>query len=124
MGLVASQARLLMLTARRHDLSFTIQSLTQQKMMMANSMQNLAMMQSNMMSGAASGNPQQQNYMNMQYRSLEQRKEIINSHEKMLDLMIKNADTQLQAVMQEIESVEKVKDQSIKMGFKYFNAQG
>lgn len=118
MGLVASQARLLMLTARASDLEFEMQSISQQIMLVSGSMGNLAMQSANVtMNAMNSNNSQQAAAMTKQ---LESKRYQLEQWEKVLDMKMKNADTQHSAVVTEMDSVKKIIDKNIERTFKYF----
>ncbi|MCK7484429.1 MAG: hypothetical protein MZU97_01900 [Bacillus subtilis] len=55
--------------------------------------------------------------------SQEAQLKIVQNREKMLDILLKQYDTQHKAISQEFESVQKVIDDNIKRSFKY-GAQG
>lgn len=94
MGLVAGQARLLMLTARRLDLEFDMQKITQQRT-------NMAM--------------QAQAFMNDEQATAQ-----VQAMDKNLELKQKEIETQHKAVETEYESAKKIVDKNIEGSFKYF----
>jgi hypothetical protein len=106
MGFAASQARLLMLTARRSDLELQRQFLNQGRMQLSNIL-NL------MFNNAASLEPQSANAQQLQNRIA-----AIQEIDKQLELQSKRIDTQHEACMTEIESVQKVIQRNIQMSFK------
>lgn len=108
MGLAASQARFLMLTARKSDLQMQGQAINQARMALAN-------MMSQMINGQANMTPD-----NPAMVQLQKRIEAIQQIDKRLELMLKRVDTQEQAVQTEIAAVQKVIDKNIDSSFKTF----
>lgn len=94
MGLVAGQARLLMLTAYKSDLEFQMQQICQKRLML-------------------SANAQ----MAMTNEGLQKQ---LQQMDKSLELMQKQIETQHKAVETEYDSAKKVVDKNIEMSFKYF----
>ena len=93
MGLVASQARLLMLTAYKSDLEFKMQQISQRRMQLA----------------AAATQAIYNEPAQAQLQSLD----------KQLEMQLKIYETQQKAVTTEYESVMKIIDKNIQMSFKY-----
>lgn len=108
MGLGASQARLLMLTARKSDLELHLQFVNQGRMQLANMVSGLFSAQSNL-------DPSSQESQNLNASIAS-----IQSRDKMLELESKKLDTQHQAVQTEVESVQKVISKNIESSFKLF----
>jgi predicted nucleic acid-binding Zn-ribbon protein len=108
MGLAASQARFLMLTARKSDLEMQGQSINQARMALANQM-------SKMMEGQANMTPDDPKMQQEQKRV-----EAIQQIDKRLEMQLRRVDTQQQAVQTEIQAVQKVIDKNIDMSFKTF----
>lgn len=108
MGLGASQARFLMLTARKSDLEMQGQSINQARMALANKM-------STMMDGQSQMNPDDPK-MQQQQKQVE----AIQQIDKRLEMQLRRVDTQQQAVQTEIQAVQKVIDKNIDMSFKTF----
>ena len=108
MGLAASQARLLGLTARKSDLELKGQFINQNRMMLANVMGQL-------FSNCSSLEPDSK-----QYKALQNRIERLQTVDKMLEMQLRRVDTQQQAVQTEIGAVQKVIDKNIDMSFKTF----
>ena len=106
MGLVASQARLLALTARKSCLEFFGQMINQRRM-------DLASMQMPGMIGALNPNHPMAQMMQFRMQRLQQ-------IDQMLEMQLKQVDTQQQAVQTEIGAVQKVIDKNIEMSFKTF----
>lgn len=94
MGLVAGQARLLLLTSRRLDLEFDMQRITQQRTNMAQQAQAL---------------------MNDEQATAQ-----VQAMDKNLELKQKEIETQHKAVETEYESAKKIVDKNIEGSFKYF----
>lgn len=108
MGLAASQARLLGLTARKSDLELRGQFINQQRMMLANVMGML-------FNNTASLEPDSK-----EAKVLQARIERLQQVDKMLEMQLRRVDTQQQAVQTEISAVQKVIDKNIDMSFKTF----
>lgn len=106
MGLAASQARLLMLTARKSDLELQWQFVSQARMQLANATSGLYNQMANLNPG--SGDDQR---LQAQIAALQEQ-------DKRLEMESKRIDTQHQAVQTEIESVQKVITKNIEMSFK------
>jgi hypothetical protein len=106
MGLGASQARLLMLTARKSDLELHLQMVNQGRMQIANMVSALFNRQSNLEPDSADSKRLQASISSIQER------------DKMLELETKRLDTQHQAVQTEIDSVQKVISKNIESSFK------
>jgi len=126
MGLVASQARLLMLYDRKSTLEFQMQCLTTRLMAAAAQTTGIAQEQSNLFSQLTQGDvsDSKKDQINAQLGQLEAKMAKITSWNKQIELMQKNIETQHSAVQTEIESVQKVIDKNISMTFKYFNHNG
>ena len=108
MGLAASQARFLMLTARKSDVEMQGQAINQQRMAIANAVGNMFGASANLDPDSA-----QSKQMQMQIESLQQ-------VDKALELQLRRVDTQQQAIQTEIQAVQKVIDKNIDMSFKTF----
>jgi hypothetical protein len=108
MGLAASQARFLMLTARKSDLEMQGQAINQYRMALANMMGNYLMQSSNLDPNSA------------QAQQTQKMVESLQQADKRLELMLRRVDTQQQAVQTEIQAVQKVIDKNIDMSFKTF----
>lgn len=108
MGLSASQARYLMLTARKSDLELIGQFINQARMSLANTTGALFTITANL-------EPESPEALQIQARIA-----AIQTLDKALELNLRRVDTQRQAVMTELEAVKKVIDKSIEMSFKTF----
>lgn len=108
MGFAASQARLLILTARKSDLELQGQFINQQRMFLANITQNLFMTASNL---EPESNEMAQ--INLRIQALQ-------SLDKALEIQLKRVDTQQEAVQTEIEAVQKVIEKNIASTYKTF----
>jgi ribosomal protein L17 len=108
MGLAASQARFLSLTARKSDLELRGQFINQNRMMLANAVSSL-------FSQSATLEPDSK-----EAKVLQARIERLQSVDKMLEMHLRRVDTQQQAVQTEISAVQKVIDKNIDMSFKTF----
>lgn len=108
MGLAASQARFLALTARKSDLELKGQFINQARM-------QLASLTGQMFSASASLEPDSK-----EAKLLQARIERLQQVDKMLELQLRTVDTQQQSVQTEIAAVQKVIDKNIDMSFKTF----
>lgn len=121
MGFAASQARLLMLTARKSDLELQLQFVNQARMMIANQMGSLTNQQLQSMQvndPRQMENPGfQQQQQQMQQRNNAQMT-MIQQMDKMLEMEGRRLDTQHQAVQTEVEAVNKVISKNIESSFK------
>lgn len=118
MGLVASQCRLLMLHARKIDIEFMVQSITQQLLMLSGATMNLSTQMATLQNGMMSGgqNPQ----MNAMQQGQDAQLQRLHQWNKTLELLLQQYNTQHQAIQTEIDSVKKCVDKSIEQDFKYF----
>ncbi|OGI17542.1 MAG: hypothetical protein A2255_07270 [Candidatus Melainabacteria bacterium RIFOXYA2_FULL_32_9] len=103
MGLVASQARILMLTSRKSDLEFAMQQISQRRMMLAQATMSLA--QTQMAAG-----PEAQE---------DPRSAMLQQVDKMLEMQSLQFQTLHKTVSTELESVQKIIDKNIERSFKY-----
>lgn len=108
MGLAASQARYLMLTARKSDLELTGQQINQSRLQLANITNDL-------FNVASTLDPDADEAIQIQLRI-----NSLQSLDQALELQLRRVDTQQQAVQTEIESVQKVIDKNIDLVFKTF----
>ncbi len=106
MGLGASQARLLSLTARKSDLELQLQFVNQARQQVSSMVSGLFNKQSNLNPDSADSQRLQSSISSIQER------------DKSLELESKRLDTQHQAVQTEIESVQKVISKNIESSFK------
>jgi len=107
-GLAASQARYLSLTARSSDLELTGQQINQSRLQLAN-------MTSQLFTIAANLEPDSNTSIQLQLRI-----NALQSLDKSLELQLRRVDTQQQAVQTEIDAVAKVIDKNIANTFKTF----
>lgn len=107
-GLAASQARFLALTARKSDLELTGQQINQSRMQLAN-------VTNDMFNAVTNLEPDSPAAIQMQLRI-----NALQSLDKSLELQLRRVDTQQQAVQTEIDAVQKVIDKNIDMSFKTF----
>lgn len=105
MGLAASQARLLMLTARKSDLEFRLQQINQSRMRLANSMMTLFPV----LTGSEPDSPQV-------VRAQEMSK-LVQQQDKLLELHANQISTQHQAVSTELDAVQKIISKNIQSSF-------
>lgn len=108
MGFAASQARLLMLTARKSDLELQMQFITQAKMGLANMMNALVPTNANLEPGKNNPELEQKQLAMMG----------VQAQDKVLELQLKRIESQHQAVGTEIESVQKIIQKNIESTFK------
>ncbi len=106
MGLAASQARLLMLTARKSDLELHLQFINQGRLQLANMVTKLIGAQMNLEPDSNES------------KELNQRIQAIQEQDKMLEIHARRIDTQHQAVQTEIDAVSKVISKNIESSFK------
>lgn len=108
MGMAASQARYLLLTARKSDLEFTGQQINQSRTQLANV--------TNELFNVATGlDPDTDEAIEIQLRI-----NSIQSLDEALELQLRRVDTQQKSVQTEIEAVQKVIDKNITQTFKTF----
>lgn len=108
MGFAASQARYLMLTARKSDLELQGQFINQARMQLANMMNAL-------FNQTASLSPTDPDVQRIQASI-----QAIQAIDKSLELQLRRVDTQREAVQTEIEAVRKVIATNIQSTFKTF----
>lgn len=106
MGLGASQARLLMLTARKSDTELQLQMVNQARMQISNMVSALFGRQANLEPDSADS------------KRLQSTISAIQERDKSLELESKRLNTQHQAVQTEIDSVQKVISKNIEGSFK------
>lgn len=108
MGFAASQARFLMLTARKSDLELQGQFINQQRMFLANISQNLFTTASNL-----EPDSREMAQINLRIQALQ-------ALDKALEIQLNRVDTQQEAVRTEIEAVRKVIGKNIAGTYKTF----
>lgn len=108
MGFAASQARYMMLSARRSDLELQGQFVNQARMQLANMTGALFTIASNL-------EPESPETQQLQGRIA-----AIQAIDKALELQLRRVDTQRDAVQTEIDSVRKVIGKNIESTFKTF----
>ena len=107
MGLAASQARFLSLTARKSDLEFNGQKINQERM-------RLSYQTSTLFSDIISLTDP------AEYELKELQIEDYHRQDRILEMELKNIDTQQKEVQTEIDAVKKVIDKNVEMTFKTF----
>src|SRR5262249_10654407 len=107
MGLAASQARFLALTARKSDLELSGEQINQSRAQLSNITNELFMLYSEAMDDG-------------QKDVLQFRIAALQSVDKMLEQQLRRVDTQRDAVQTEIDAVNKIIDKNIEMSFKTF----
>lgn len=113
MGLAASQARFLQLTARKSDLEFKGQQINQERTINAHAMETLV---EQMQALAADGLLDDPSL----YHSIEAELEQKHAIDRTLEIELRNVDTQHQEVQTEVDAVSKVIDKNIDMTYKTF----
>lgn len=108
MGFAASQARYLVLTARKSDLELQGQFVNQARMSLANTMGALFTISANL-------DPESPTAIAIQARVA-----AVQSLDKALEMQLRRVDTQRNAVQTEIEAVQKVISKNIEGSFKTF----
>lgn len=108
MGLAASQARFLMLTAQKSKLELNGQQTNQSRAQLANITNQLFALLSNIDPNSTEG------------QQLQFRVSALQSIDKMLEEQLRRVDTQREAIQTEIDAVQKVIDKNIEMTFKTF----
>ena len=108
MGLAASQARFLVLTARKSDVEMQGQRINQERLKIANAVGSL-------FNAATNLDPDSQDSSTLQMRI-----EALQQIDKALELQLRRVDTQQQAIQTEIAAVQKVIDKNIDLSFKTF----
>ncbi|MBK8189502.1 MAG: hypothetical protein IPK79_03545 [Vampirovibrionales bacterium] len=109
MGFAASQARYLILTARKSDLELQGQFINQARMQLANITGSLFSISANL-------EPESPQAMALQARIAS-----IQAMDKALELQLRRVDTQRDAVQTEIDAVRKVIGKNIASTFKTFS---
>jgi len=108
MGFAASQARYMMLTARKSDLELMGQFINQARLSLANITGSLFAISANLAPESAAA------------QALQARIAALQSVDKALELQLRRVDTQHEAVQTEIEAVRKVIGKNIESTFKTF----
>jgi hypothetical protein len=108
MGIVASQARYLMLTARKNDLEFAGQQLNQSRTQLAN-------VQNQLFNEATNLDPESAAAIKIQLKL-----NSVQALDQALELQLKRVDTQQKAVSTEMESVTKLIQKNVESTFKTF----
>ncbi|MBX2860516.1 MAG: hypothetical protein KTR14_04735 [Vampirovibrio sp.] len=108
MGLAASQARFLLLTARKSDLELTGQQINQSRLQIANITNQLFTVASNL-------EPDSAESIQIQLRI-----NALQSLDQGLELQLRRVDSQQEAVQTEIDAVQKVINKNIDLTFKTF----
>lgn len=106
MGLAASQARLLMLTARKSDIELQLQFVSQARMQLSNGVSYLYSQSANLTPGSSDD------------KKLQSQIAQIQEADKRLEMESKRLDTQRTAIQTEYESVQKMIQKNIEVSFK------
>jgi DNA repair ATPase RecN len=112
MSFVTSCYRQQMLTARASDLAFMGQSINQARLQLGNTIGNL-------LNGSANLEPE-----SPQMQQIQAQLAMLQQLDKNLEVQLKRIDTQRQAVVTELEAVQKVLGKAIDSGFKTFATFG
>jgi capsule polysaccharide export protein KpsE/RkpR len=108
MGFAASQARLMMLTARVSDLELQGQFINQARLQLANTVGSLFTITANLEPESPTA------------QALQARVAAIQAIDKALDLQLKRLDSQREAIQTELDAVKKVVTKNIQTSFKTF----
>lgn len=108
MGFAASQARLMMLTARNSDLELQGQFINQARLQLANTVGALFTITANLEPESPTS------------QALQARIAAIQAIDKALDLQLRRLDSQREAIQTELEAVKKVITKNIQSTFKTF----
>jgi hypothetical protein len=108
MGMAASQARLLLLTARKSDLELAGQQINQSRTQLAN-------LTNQLFNTATVLDPDSDEAIQIQLRI-----NSLQSLDQALELQLRRVDTQQRAVQTEVESVQKIITKNIETTFKTF----
>lgn len=129
MGLAASQARYVMLTAKKSNLEFTGQQINQERTILSDQTQDLydavllldtpdpALVETDPAAYQA-----QQDAYESEYNQINAEIETYQQQDRQLEINLRNVDTSQQAVQTEIEAVQKVIDKNIEQTFKTFSS--
>ena len=118
MGLSASQARFLQLTSRKSDIEYNGQQVNQQRTILAASTTQIATQMAQLLQTL---DPATTDVLsNVTYQALTSQENQIHSQDQVLEMQLKDIDTQHNAVQTEIDSVKKVIDKNIDSTFKTF----
>lgn len=127
MGLSASNGRFLGLTARKSDLEFQGQQINQERMKLSKETEDLFQQYLNIPvpdAALVEINPAayqaQKDTYDAAIARINADTEIVQQMDRQLEIDLKNVDTSQQAVMTEIEAVQKVIDKNIDSTFKTF----
>ena len=116
MGLAASQARFLQLTARKSDIEYKGQQINQERTINANNMEQLVEQMQAASQTNGDGDLVDPNLYTVVQAELDQKHVI----DQQLEIELKNIDTQHTEVQTEVDSVKKVIDKNIDMTYKTF----
>lgn len=107
MGLASATFRLVYLESFRHDLESKIQAITESKMSLTTTIDELINVGNDM-------DPESETV-----KQLQARRDKLNALDKKLDAQLQLYKAQLEMANEEIESAEKLRDASIKRSFSY-----
>ena len=109
-GLAPSQARLFMLISRKRDLEFQAQSITQERMNLANAMRNLISLTSKITD-------------EQPLQTLQNRIEQLQQVDKILELQLNRIYSQSQAIESEINAIQKVISRNTSDSFTFLDSK-
>lgn len=107
MGLASATFRLVYLESFRHDLEMKIQTITESKLSLTKTIDELVNVGNDM-------DPESETV-----KQLQARRDKLNALDKKLDAQLQLYKSQLEMVNTEIESAEKLRDKTIERSFKY-----
>ncbi len=116
MGLAASQARFLQLTARKSDLEYKGQQINQSRTINANGMEQLVEQMQAASAVTGDGSLVDPSLYTTIQAELDQKHVV----DEQLEIELKNLDTQHTEVQTEVDAVKKVIDKNIDMTYKTF----
>lgn len=109
MGLAASQARLLMLTARKSDLELQMQMINQARMQLSNMLNGMFGRQVNLEPDSQQG------------KAVTAATSQLQQQDKMYEMQAQRISTQHEAIQTELDAVKKVISKNISSSFNVFN---
>jgi len=122
MGAVAGPSIVLQcMIAQEHDFTSMLNSIMDQRAIMAQASIFLGMQKAQVLQGSMNGSSPQNT---AQMGIIEQKQKILEQMEKMLDMKKTQIETQLKACQQRRESLEKLLDKNIKSAFTFGGSGG
>ncbi len=117
MGLGASQARLLLLTAQKSSLELQGQDVNGERLLLSTQESDAMQTYANVLSTTDDDDERDDAYAEYEATVSE-----IQTLDQALEIQLNNVDTEQQAVQTEIEAVESVIDKNIEMSYKTFSS--